>query len=123
MVKAPPSFCRKAMPMFKGRIMPTRGTLVLVIMALACGISRQAHAAWQPPIGIPEPPFGINEVAPPRPNPWTTPVAGYYYVDESRGDDKNNPYGTPRRPKKTIPDNLPAGSVVEVHGVYTQRQT
>jgi hypothetical protein len=109
--------------MFKERIMQTRRTLVPFVIAVALGISRQAHAAWQPPIGIPAPPFGIHEVAPPRPNPWTAPVPGYYYVDEASGTDANNGYGTPARPRKTIPDNLPAGSVVEVHGVYTRRQT
>jgi hypothetical protein len=40
-----------------------------------------AARAWQPPLGILMPPFGINETAPPTPNPWTTPAPGFFYVD------------------------------------------
>jgi hypothetical protein len=79
-------------------------------------------AAWTPPIGIPMPPFGINETAPPSPNPWNKPIPGFYYVDETHpsATDINNTYGTPLLPRKTIPNNLSAGSVVDLHGVYTK---
>ena len=79
---------------------------------------------WVPPIGIPAPPFGINEQAPATPNPWTDPVPGFYYVEASHpsSTDAANAYGTPSKPRKTIPgrewEPLPAGSVVEVHGRY-----
>jgi len=79
-----------------------------------------ASAAWAPPIGIPAPAFGINEIAPAAPNPWTVATAGFYYVDATKtaATDSGNPYGTPARPRKTIPTQLPAGAVVELHGTY-----
>jgi hypothetical protein len=52
-------------------------------------------------------------------------VAGFYYVDESAAGstDSGNPYGTPGLPRRTIPNNLPAGSVVELRGTYTRNHT
>jgi hypothetical protein len=87
--------------------------------ALVMGETNAARA-WQPPLGIPMPPFGINEAAPPMPNPWTTPAPGFYYVDATApgATDSGNPYGTPGRPRWTIPLSLPAGAVVELHGTY-----
>ena len=84
-----------------------------------------ASAQWQPPLGIPTPSFGITQTAPPRPNPWSSQVPGYYYVDRTHpnGTDSNNTYGTPSRPRRTIPFTLPAGSVVELHGTYDFRHT
>ncbi|HHT9146065.1 MAG TPA: Ig-like domain-containing protein, partial [Candidatus Wunengus sp. YC61] len=63
---------------------------------------------WAPPIGIPMPPFGINEVAGPS----------NYYVDNSVpcNDANNGGRGSPIQPRCTIPPLLVAGSVVEVHG-------
>ncbi|MHC5062191.1 MAG: InlB B-repeat-containing protein, partial [Planctomycetota bacterium] len=93
---------------------------------------------WQPPIGIPVPEFGILEtvemyvgrqytfadgrgtiqypISPVSAKPYT------HYVDNthSNATDSGNPYGTPSKPRNTIPLNLVAGSVVEVHnGTYT----
>lgn len=81
--------------------------------------------AWTPPLGIPMPPFGISETAPPAPSPWIAPTAGFYYVDETAAGstDASNPYGTPARPRRTIPIRLTAGSVVEVHGRYSHGHT
>lgn len=95
--------------------------LVGAAVAAACW-APCAFAQWTPPIGIPAPSFGINEAAPPRPNPWLSQVPGYYYVDRTVGaaTDTNNQYGTPARPRRTIPLSLPAGSTVELHGTYTQ---
>lgn len=73
--------------------------------------------SWTPPIGIPAPSFGITEKAPPRPDPWTNEVPGYYYVNMQTGSDARA-YGTPAAPRRTIPNQLPAGSVVELHGRY-----
>lgn len=78
---------------------------------------------WTPPIGIPAPSFGITEQAPARPDPWTTEVAGYYYVDATDpAATDGNTYGTPAVPRLTIPGSeaapLAAGSVVELHGNY-----
>lgn len=74
---------------------------------------------WTPPIGIPMPSFGIVEQAPPTPDPWVSEVPGFYYVDNTNPfavDGPGNLYGTPVLPRRTMPTNAPAGSVVEVHG-------
>ncbi len=41
-----------------------------------------------------------------------------HYIDNTaqNATDTNNPYGTPTLPRKTIPFDLPAGSVLELHG-------
>lgn len=86
---------------------------------------------WQPPIGIPVPQFGIFETyrmydVPANRNPDLTYTqnaeGGYYthYIDKtaSNATDTSNPYGTVAKPRLTIPADLPAGSVVEVHSGY-----
>ncbi len=91
---------------------------------------------YDPPFGIPAPPFGILDshrmyLDPnhtysfnggiPRQYP-TTPAGDPYthYVDLTNGDDSgNNVYGTPQRPRKTIPAVVDAGSIVEIHGVMS----
>jgi len=75
--------------------------------------------AYDLPIGVPDPGFGLDETQPARPEDWSSPVAGYYYVNEGTGDDTDNTYGTPSAPRATIPDPLPAGSYLELHGTYT----
>jgi hypothetical protein len=71
-------------------------------------------------MGVPSPGFGITEVAPAVPGSWTAPVRGFYFVDEAKGTDEKNPYGMPGRPRRTIPNILPAGAVVTVRGKYTR---
>jgi hypothetical protein len=80
---------------------------------------------WTPPAGIPSPSFGLREGAPAAPAPWTDPTVGFYYVDATspQASDDNNPYGAPSQPRRTIPRELPAGSVVELHGTYDQAHT
>ena len=97
---------------------PARITVVLAaFLALAVPV---AATDWSPPIGIPSPSFGIFETAPASPAPWTASTPGFYYVDatNSSSSDSNNPYGTPGKPRRTLPGELPAGSVVELHGSY-----
>jgi hypothetical protein len=78
-------------------------------------------------IGIPTPPFGVNEThrmydSEPNRNPeltyYASPDAGYYthYVDweDVNATNDDNLFGTVATPRKTIPYRLPAGSVVEV---------
>ena len=79
-----------------------------------------ALAQWPSLIGIPSPSFGVSETAPSPPNPWTGETPGFYYVEASHSaaDDDGNTYGTPARPRRTIPSRLTAGSVVEVRGSY-----
>jgi hypothetical protein len=92
------------------------GTLVLFSVLAV----RPASAQWTPPIGIPAPSFGITNVAPAVPNPWTASTPGFYYVEPTNAGstDTSNTYGTPAKPRKTIPWSLPAGAVVELHGIY-----
>lgn len=91
-----------------------------IIICLCIGIHSPVIAAGsqQSLVGIPEISFGINQVAPARPKPWNSPVAGYYYIDENdeKATDLFNKYGHPNRPRKSMPNELMAGSVVEIHG-------
>jgi hypothetical protein len=100
--------------------MNTRHVCLLVSVATLFAFPSTARAAWTPPIGIPTPSFGINEIAPAVPNPWTASTPGFYYVDATKtgATDSSNTYGTPAKPRRTIPSTLPAGSVVELHGTY-----
>jgi len=90
---------------------------VFLAMSIALAGSLSAQA-WQPPIGIPHPGFGIEDMRPARPADWSAPVPGYYYVNNETGRDSANPYGTPANPRQTIPRPIPAGAYVEVHGIY-----
>ena len=101
-----------------------RGVLGLALSILAA-TQVFAQGSWTPPRGIPVPPFGIVEEAPSAPSPWTEPIAGFYYVEPGKpgATDSGNPYGTPGRPRLTIPNTLPAGSVVELRGTYDRGHT
>ena len=98
---------------------------VLISLGLAVFLVAPAAAQYQAPFGIPAPSFGINENAPASPNPWTVATPGFYYVDATKAaaTDSGNPNGTPARPRRTIPTELAAGSVVELHGTYDERHT
>ncbi len=101
--------------------------------------------SWTPPIGIPEPPFGIreshymyqlgtNETCTTTPHkcydfgsglePYRDAGAGPYthYIDPSSPSCTNtsNPYGTKTKPRCGIPamTSIVPGSVVELHGTY-----
>jgi hypothetical protein len=96
------------------------GILVSAQRDLTLGATGLGLPVWQPPLGIPAPSFGIDEIAPARPDPWSAPVPGFYYVDatDASAADLANPFGTPAKPRLTIPTLLPAGSVVELHASY-----
>ena len=101
-----------------------RNVRVFFLICAAGFLASPVHAQWQPPIGIPAPSFGITQTAPPTPNPWTSPVPGFYYVEQRAGATNiNNPYGTPAKPRISIPNPIPAGSVVELHGFYDVPQS
>lgn len=90
--------------------------LISLLMTL-----KSAGAPWVPPIGIPEPAFGIKEQAPPQPAAWPgAESVGSYYIDNTHpsATDSANNYGYPARPRQTIPKKLAvtAGSVTEIHG-------
>ncbi len=96
------------------------GTAVDARPSVANPCPAPASAAWTPPIGVPVPPFGTTEVAPPVPSPWNVATPGFYYVDETHpsATDTNNSYGTPALPRRSIPRELPAGSVVDLHNTF-----
>ena len=88
-------------------------------------------ASWVSPLGIPMPAFGITQKHTmyegqtfdygSGPEPYRDAGNGPYthYVDKnhSQATDSSNTFGTPSKPRRTIPSSsLPAGSVVEVHG-------
>ncbi len=100
-------------------------TLFVASCVAVLGSAIAAEAQWMPPIGIPAPAFGITQVAPRSPSPWTTATPGFYYVEAASANatDNVNPYGTPAKPRATIPTVLPAGAVVELHGTYDRSQS
>jgi hypothetical protein len=97
---------------------------------------------WKPPIGVPEPPFGVFETYrmyddPSVRNPGLTyhqnAEGGYYthYIDsgDPNATDTDNPYGTIDKPRRTIPYSgldsehhyivpLSPGTVMEVRGKH-----
>lgn len=79
------------------------------------------------PIGIPNPKLRFLTPAPDYPLDWSQEVAGFYYIDSEVGEDDyrdeeyiivNRMYGTPSNPRFSIPNPIPAGSVVFINGVY-----
>jgi Right handed beta helix region len=81
------------------------------------------NADWEPPIAVPMPSFGIRET-----------VEGVYgseeffthYIDNTHNGatDDDNPNGSLDIPRLTIPNDVPAGSVVKiVGGPYTNENT
>ncbi|MFW6154488.1 MAG: Ig-like domain-containing protein [Planctomycetota bacterium] len=88
--------------------------------------------AWVPPIGVAMPEFGIEESHwmyaqsgktfdyGNGPEPYRMADDGPYthYVDNTHPNatDSHNPFGTPETPRRSIPNRVPAGSVVEIHG-------
>lgn len=74
---------------------------------------------WHDIPGIPNPEFGITNEAPIRPENWNSDVLGFYYIDNKNSESTDDStYGNPSKPRKTIPNPVPAGSVVEIHGLY-----
>ncbi len=101
-------------------------------LLVADAVRVQRVGCWVPPVGVPAPSFGIEETHwmyadtshtfdyGDGPKPYRLGADGPYthYIDNAHGDatDAGNPFGTPDRPRRTIPLDLPPGSVVEVHG-------
>jgi hypothetical protein len=86
------------------------------------------------PVGISAPDFGVSQSHTMYAgqsydfggNTSLYPDAGHgpytHYVDFNSGDDAtagNGGFGTPAHPRKTVPEGLTPGSVVEVHGTNT----
>jgi Calx-beta domain-containing protein/putative Ig domain-containing protein len=89
-----------------------------IIVLLLCATNTALAAKDY--IGIPEPSFGLDEVAPSRPAGWPSQeVANFYYIDNTHPSATNssNTYGTPDKPRTTIPEiTYSAGAYVEIHG-------
>jgi hypothetical protein len=71
--------------------------------------------AYAPPIGIPEPEFGIDETVE---SVYGSPTHYTYYIDNTHPNstDTDNTKGSPTTPRKTIPSSFTAGDVVQIHG-------
>ncbi len=116
-----------------------RGTSLSVTLSSAGSGTTVADAVrierigeWVAPTGVVTPEFGIEE------SHWMYAEAGkrfdygsgpeayrmgadgpythYVDVSASNATDSGNPFGTPGKPRKTIPTWVAAGSVVEIHG-------
>lgn len=70
---------------------------------------------YDPPTGIPAPSFGIVETVE---SVYGSADYYTYYVDNTHPEatDEDNPHGSPDLPRLTIPTELEAGDVVQVHG-------
>ena len=105
--------------------------MMKTVLILIISIAQTSLLAetWKPPIGIPVPSFGIEEtyrmydVESARNSALVykeSESGGYYthYVDWTAdgATDSGNPNGSSTKPRRTIPQNLPAGSVLEIHG-------
>lgn len=85
---------------------------------------------WTPPIGVPMPEFGIHQThylfaeatydfgfgCEPYRDAGHGPYTHYVDNTHPESTDSDNPFGTPRRPRNSIPYQLMPGSVVELHG-------
>lgn len=83
---------------------------------------RAAGQVWAPPIGIPDPTWGISSpTMPSLPSPWTAGVAGFYYVKQGGTNVQGgvNGNGWPANPRGTIPGTVPAGAVVVIDNTAT----
>ncbi|MEO7723200.1 MAG: choice-of-anchor Q domain-containing protein [Chthoniobacterales bacterium] len=103
-----------------------------LVLLIAAFVGATSALAYSPPIGIPAPSFGIDQVVTMYSGQTYTftdgrgtivyPDAGdgpyTHYVDKNAvgATDTSNTYGTPATPRLTIPTTLTAGSVIEVHG-------
>jgi hypothetical protein len=109
--------------------------ITTILIALFCHCKKEqyekAPGKWIPPIGIPNPGFGIDETyrmyddgAKRNSNLtyYQNEEGGYYthYVDNlvQEATNTDNPYGTIDKPRISFPDaaNVLPGSVIEVHG-------
>ncbi len=101
---------------------------------LLLGLSVSSYtAAYESPIGIPDPgspSYGwgqnhpIDTQAPSRPSNWNSERAGFYYVDPSHSNatNTNNTYGYPGKPRASIPREVAPGSYVELNGDHGTAQ-
>jgi len=90
--------------------------LIFVLISFIQVGTLVADDSWTPPIGIPVPPFGINETYrmyddPGARNPdlvyQSSESGGYFthYIDisNSNATDSGNPFGSIAKPRKSVP--------------------
>lgn len=100
--------------------------IVLVLLLVVLFVPANAKAEWQPPFGVPVPPFGIEEshhryTETAYQNPALSYTVGghgpyTHYVDNTAVNCTGSGFGSVDTPLCSIPSGLPPGSVVEVHG-------
>lgn len=102
------------------RVYPHSGGGIGYIMNIAPEViyDWSGSSQWSLPLGVPDPGFGLDQDAPARPAPWDGDVSGFYYVQNDAPGCRAEGNGNPASPRCRIPNDLPAGSVVEVHGAY-----
>lgn len=89
---------------------------VLLIISFVLLLHNTGNAAYDPPTGIPAPPFGIDETVL---SEYASATYYTYYIDNTHGSmtDVDNEFGSPAKPRETIPEiTYSAGDVVQVHG-------
>src|SRR5437773_2317554 len=76
-----------------------------------------AQQSWTPPIGIPDPGWGVtNPVMPALPSSWNQNTSNFYYVRQGGSNSGN---GFPSSPRGSIPSPIPAGAVVVIDNSST----
>lgn len=85
----------------------------------------RTHTSFIYPHAIPKADFGVDIVQPLLPQGWlVAEIPGFYFINEQTGTDSGRTYGSPLFPRATVPNTLPAGSVVLVGGTsYTHAHT
>ena len=81
-------------------------------------VSGSIAFAWNPPVGIPAPPWpaDLDVPRPALPAPWTSEQSGFYYIDPSGCSDTGRTYGRPGAPRCSLPPSPSAGSIIVVNG-------
>lgn len=95
----------------------------LAVVAAVVSICASAFS-YEPPAGISDPSWGalhpIDTPVPDQPSEWPSGEAyGKYYIDNTHASatDGGNEFGTPNKPRMTIPERaFAAGSYIEIHG-------
>ena len=91
-----------------------RYSFIVLLFSIVTNVS-----AYTMPAGIPESNIDFTQDAPSRPSDWSIEVPGYYYIDFVNGS-YSPTFGSETKPRKYIPNSLPAGSYIEIAGDYTK---
>jgi hypothetical protein len=100
------------------RIKKTKAIIQLFIIVLVFFSITTGVQAYDMPIGIPDVWIDPDITAPERPADWSSEIEGYYYVEDTAGCSTSLNYGYEGNPRCYLPNPIPAGSYIEVHGEY-----